>query len=68
MKTPRHYRYDIDHPGEIGAGIHGFTDRITITVDSGDPGGDETGDDSFQEFMLNSLREWYDGAGVRSHD
>lgn len=58
------YQYDIDVPGEIGAGIYGFTDKITIHVESGDPGGDVEGEHSFGEFMQQALREWYDGGGV----
>ena len=61
MKT---YTFDVYHPGERAAGIIGFSDTITITVESGDPGGDDSGEHSFQEFMLTFLREWYDGATV----
>lgn len=59
------FTFDIDHPGEQAAGIYGFTDTVKITVESGEPGGDESGEDSFQEFMLQALKEWYDGAGVK---
>lgn len=55
------YTYDIDMPWDESAGLRGFTDRITITVESGDPGGEEG---EFAEFMRESLAEWYDGAGV----
>ena len=45
----------------LSAGIVGFTDEITIEIDSGDPGGDKG---EFEEHMLNALRGWYDGAKV----
>ena len=65
MKTQKiKFIYDIEHPGEYGAGIHGFSDTVIVIVESGDPGGESKGEDSFQDFMLQSLREWYDGAGV----
>jgi len=48
-------------PSEPGAGIRGFSDFIHITVDSGDPCGEEG---EFEEFVLGCLREWYDGAAV----
>ena len=68
MKTARSYVYDIYVPSEHGAGIRGYSDTVTITIDSGDPGGDETGPDSFKEFMTASLKEWFDGAHVSTDD
>ena len=53
-------KFDIDHPGEMGAGIRGFTDAVTVTIEN-DPGG-EGGE--FEQFMLECLREWFDGANV----
>ncbi len=53
--------YEIGMPDELSAGIRGFTDEITITVESGDPGG-ESGE--FASFMHDYLKEWYDGANV----
>lgn len=58
-------KFEIDHAGEIGAGIHGFTDIVTIDVESGDPGG-EPGE--FMVFMQSALAEWYDGANVDAVD
>ncbi|OPZ48255.1 MAG: hypothetical protein BWY95_00962 [Bacteroidetes bacterium ADurb.BinA104] len=58
------YKYSIDSPGESAAGIRSFTDEVMIIVDSGDPGGEETGEDSFAEHMRQALTEWYDGAKV----
>ena len=64
MKNPKAYTYDIYLPSERSAGITGFTDIVHVLIESGDPGGNETGPDSFREFMLGALREWYDGASV----
>lgn len=58
------YKYEIDSPDELDAGLHGFRDEVTVIVDSGEPGGDPTGEDSFEEYMRQALIEWYDGAGV----
>ena len=58
------YKYEIDSPDELDAGLHGFSDEITVIVDSGEPGGDPTGEDSFEEYMRQALIEWYDGAKV----
>ena len=59
MKT---VKYDIYMPSELAAGLRGFDDTVTITVDSGDPG---RGEGEFEEFMRLALAEWYDGAMVR---
>ena len=53
--------FDIVHPGEIAAGIRGFTDLVSVDVDSGNPGG-EAGE--FEERIRQALIEWYDGARV----
>jgi len=53
--------YDIDCPGDEDAGLRSYTDRITLEIDSGDPGGEEG---EFEKFMKDSLKEWYDGANV----
>lgn len=57
----REIKYNICMPSEMDAGIRGFNDEITITIDSGDPGGEEK---EFEQFMLECLREWYDGARI----
>lgn len=54
-------KFQIVSPDELAAGIVGFSDLITVTVESGDPGG-EPGE--FESFMIDCLREWYDGAKV----
>jgi len=55
------YVFEIDHPGEWGAGIWPYDDVVSITVKSGNPGGEEG---EFEEFMLACLQEWYWGANV----
>lgn len=62
---PKTFRYDIEYPGELAAGLRGFTDTVTITVESGNPGGYASGPDSFQAFMRGVLVDWYDGAYVK---
>jgi len=58
------YKYEIDSPDELDAGLHGFGDEVTVIVDSGEPGGDPTGEDSFEEYMRQALIEWFYGAKV----
>lgn len=53
-------RFHVYHPGETGAGIWGFTDTVTVTVET-DPGGEEG---EFEQYMLECLAEWYDGAKI----
>jgi hypothetical protein len=53
--------FDVEHPGELQAGIRAYSDCVTVTVDSGDPGGDPS---EFQTFILELLSEWFDGAAV----
>jgi len=53
--------FDIYMPGDFSAGIAGFSDMVSIEVDSGDPGGDAG---EFKEHMKQALVEWYDGAKV----
>lgn len=61
MDAPKTYRFSIYNPGEYSAGIRSFHDRIRVTVDSGNPGG-EKGD--FEKYMQECLQEWYDGSHV----
>jgi len=55
------YYYEVVAPGELGAGIRGFTDSVTVLLESGNPGGDP-GD--FAGHIRSVLREWYDGAKI----
>lgn len=56
--------YFIDSPPDLAAGLHGFTDEITIEVKSGDAGGDGS---DFIEHMKDALLDWYDGARVTGY-
>lgn len=49
--------FDVCVPGDYAAGIRGFSDTVTITVDSGDPGG-EPGE--FEAHIRQALVEWYE--------
>lgn len=53
--------FQIHHPGELAAGIRSYTERVSITVESGDPGGIR-GD--FSEHIKDALADWFDGATV----
>jgi len=54
-------RFAINCPGERGAGLRPFTDTVTISIESNDPGGVPG---EFAEFMRNALAEWYADASV----
>lgn len=58
-------KFNIEHKGEIGAGIRSYTDTVIIDVESGDPGGDN---EEFMNFMQSALAEWFDGAVVGAED
>lgn len=58
---PAILEFSVDMPSELSAGLRGFTDFVTITVESGDPGG-EPGE--FAQHVRDSLAEWFDGARV----
>jgi len=58
MKT---FKYIVHEHFEPAAGINFYGDEVSITVISGDPGG-EPGE--FEEHMRQALAEWYDQAGV----
>lgn len=53
--------YNIEYRGEVAAGIRPFDDEVTVTVESGDPGGD---DGEFARFLQECLGDWYDGANI----
>lgn len=57
MLTPKQFTFDITAPAELAAGRRGFEDRITVIVDSGDPGGDG---DEFAVYLRQALAEWFD--------
>ncbi|MFW6359336.1 MAG: hypothetical protein ACOC0N_09025 [Chroococcales cyanobacterium] len=53
--------FSIDHKGEPGAGILSYSDSVQITLESGDPGGEEG---EFEAHMRDALESWFDGADV----
>lgn len=53
--------FDIEHKGEPAAEIIGYSDRVEITIESCDPGG-EPGE--FEQHMKEALAEWFDGAEI----
>jgi len=55
------YKFVVEHPGELGAGIQPYFDEVTIYLDSGDPGGDPG---EFEDFMRQCFAQWFDGANV----
>ena len=57
----KEYKFFINMPEDYSAGMNGFTDVVTISFESGDPGGD---DGEFEDWALGWLPEWYDGARV----
>jgi hypothetical protein len=59
--------FDIDMPEELEAGIRGFSDVVTIEVESGSPGEPiepTDPEDYFDGFMRSCLAQWFDGAKV----
>lgn len=61
MTKPLTLKFHVDSPQDLSAGFWGFTDDITVTIDSGTPGGD---DGEFAKQLQQFLVEWYDGASV----
>jgi hypothetical protein len=59
--SPQSFTFSIENPGEPAAGLLALNDSLTITVDSGNPGGTSG---EFEEYMRDCLAEWYDGAKV----
>lgn len=53
--------YDVAHNGDASAGILPYSDAVTVTVASADPGGDPR---EFAEYVRECLAEWFDGARV----
>lgn len=53
-------KFDVYHPGEMEAGIWGYSDAVTVTVEN-DPGGEEG---EFEQYMRECLAEWFNGANV----
>jgi hypothetical protein len=69
--------FDVEHPGDVIQSLRrgtvtrrqegGYSDRVTVTVDSGDPGGDPGepyGTSEFESYIYKAISEWFDGAAV----
>lgn len=57
VHPPSEYVFEINHPGEPGAGILAFSDKVTVIIESGNPGGEQG---EFEALMQMFLNEWYD--------
>ena len=55
------YCFDIEFYSDHDAGLRGFTDKVIVSVESGDPGGDPG---EFEVYMEKALSTWFDGAFV----
>ena len=53
--------FEINFPGDPSAGMHAYTEMVTILVASGQPGGEPS---EFETHMREALCEWFDGATV----
>lgn len=53
----RQYQYVVHCPGDMSVGLFPFNDKITVVVESGNPGGDEG---EFQQDMQQFLKDWFD--------
>jgi hypothetical protein len=51
------YKFFVYFPGEVAAGLYPFDDDVSVTLDSGNPGGE---DGEFEEYMRQCLADWYD--------
>ena len=60
----RTYTFEVEVLPEPDAGLHGFSDRVQVTIRE-DPLGDPN---EFPEFLLGVLREWYVTPNVRRVD
>lgn len=55
--TPVSFVFDVNVPDDLSAGLHGFSDTLTLTVESGDLGGTEQ---EFVEYFRSAIAEWFD--------
>ena len=69
--------FDVEHPGDVIQSLRrgtvtrrlegGYSDRVTVTVDSGDPGGypgEPYEPSEFESYIYKAISEWFDGAAV----
>lgn len=59
---PMYLKFDVYHAEDIGAGILGYSNTVTVTVEN-DPGGEKG---EFEQYVRDYLAEWFDGAEVTS--
>ena len=64
LGEPMKILYEINNPGDSGAGIFPYYEEVTVEVQSGDPGGDPG---EFEDYIKQSLREWFDGSRIISY-
>lgn len=57
----KEYKFDIYFPGDMSAGLWSYSDVVAVTVDSGNPGGEEG---EFEQWLVEFLGEWFDGATI----
>lgn len=50
-------KFSVYHPGERAAGIYSFNDTVTVTIGSGDAGGNAG---EFESLMIDVLSQWFD--------
>ena len=65
MSEQLKHEYLVVFEGDRAAGLHPFTEIVSISVDSGDPGGQ---DNEFRDYMRDCISEWYDCASVANYD
>lgn len=53
--------FDVSFSGEPSAGLASYTDIVSIKIESGNTGGE---DGEFEQYIIDCLSEWYDGAKV----
>ena len=61
LNQPLTLTFEVEHPGELASGMRGYSEKVTVTVDSGDPGG-EAGE--FALHIRQALEDWHHGARV----
>jgi hypothetical protein len=59
----REYVFHIEFHGEKSAGLLPYYNKVTIITDY-HPGDDDKGEYSFEQFLIEMLQEWFDGAEI----
>lgn len=63
VDTSKVFEFKVVFPGEESAGLRAYTEKVKVSVESGDPGGE---DGEFQAHLRDALAAWFDGAGVEA--